>query len=407
LHAQLVSPENVRRFCCGAKHPGDANVFGAHCTLAIGDHDTHEDLATGVKWSAKRGLPDMQVASGEALDRLATFYGAEPRRHGESCEALQARAWSTVRGAMTNAKQAAGPYRTAPVGPCPNCGGDDATCRGSLVGLRACAAKGAPPPTVQWTSDSGFTYREDVTGNGFRVGGPYHVGVDPAQPGTEATAFVSSAMRKAGESLARFGEAAKRAAESAMRVPAAIEWRHGSASLGQSQAHVIRDGDVYRWQVNHLGLRIRDGVSLLGDEARYEAACLLRDVHEATAGIEWLAGFLGLLFRVHDSTPAAMRAKQEAPLVALVAAVPAGLDPIGWQAAVLAEAEGPGHLTSSEAREFGAQVEAAVRGRDVMVFPNALAAYQRAIAPAPKVDRVRATWKTRGPVLPCDNGWDE
>jgi hypothetical protein len=30
-----------------------------------------------------------------------------------------------------------------------------------------------------------------------------------------------------------------------------------------------------------------------------------------------------------------------------------------------------------------------------------------AIAPAPKVDRVRATWKTRAPVLPCDNGEDE
>jgi uncharacterized membrane protein len=297
----------------------------------------------------------MQVASGEALDRLATFYGAEPRRHGESCEALRARAWSTVRGAMTNAKQAAGPYRTAPVGPCPNCGGDDATCRGSLAGLKACAAKGAEWGVADIASGKaldglallydekrragetcedlrarlrGLRSRKD-TGNVFRVGGPYvHVGVDPALPGTEATAFVSAAMRKAGESLAP------------TKMPAP---KGGWRTAEQIDREVSERG----------------------------------------------------------------RRNREAPLVALVAAVPEGLDPIGWQAAVLAEAEGPGHLTSSEAREFGAQVEAAVRGRDVMAFPNALAAYQRSIAPAHPVDRVRATWKTRGPVLPCDNGWDE
>ena len=38
-------------------------------------------------------------------------------------------------------------------------------------------------------------------------------------------------------------------------------------------------------------------------------------------------------------TPEAMRRAAEAPLVALVAAVPKGLDPIGWRAAVLAVRE--------------------------------------------------------------------
>jgi hypothetical protein len=193
----------------------------------------------------------------------------------------------------------------------------------------------------------------------------------------------------------------------------AIKWEMGTASLGQSQAHVLRDGDVYRWQVNHLGLRIRDGVSLLGDEARYEAACLLRDVHEATAGIEWLAGFLGLLFRVHDSTPAAMRAKQEAPLVALVAAVPEGLDPIGWRAAVLAVHECQSRYGSAiQGDHLAAWLMHSLReGMDDCDAGTSYAygyhAYLRAIVPAPKVDRVRATWKTRGPVLPCDNGEDE
>ena len=139
----------------------------------------------------------------------------------------------------------------------------------------------------------------------------------------------------------------------------------------------------------------------------------MRDVHAATAGIEWLAGFFGLLFRIHDATPAAKRAKQEAPLVALVAAVPEGLDPIGWRAAVLAVHECQSRYGSPiQGGHFAAWLTHSLReDMDDCDAGTPYAAgyhgYLRAIAPAPKVDRVRATWKTRGPVLPCDNGWDE
>ena len=298
LDARHASPEDVRRMCCLAPQNGDIGS-AVRCTLAIGDHDTHEDLATGVKWGAR---PNPL----EHLRERATAFVSQPAA-------------------------------------CPNCGGDDAACRGSLAGLKACAAKGA------------------------QIG----------------------------------------------RASAAIEWRNGSAPLGQSQAHVIRDGDVYRWQVNHLGLRIRDGVSSLAAEARYEAACLLRDVHDATAGIEWLAGLFGLLFRVHDATPAAKRAKQEAPLAALVAAVPEGLDPIGWRAAVLAVHECQSRYGSPiQGDHFAAWLMHSLR-EDMddcdagTPYAYGYHGYLRAIAPAAKVDRVRATWKTRGPVLPCDNGEDE
>ena len=366
LNAVEARPEDMRRLCCGDHQTEEIldgytgrTATGNVCSLAIGDHAEHEDLATGVKWSAR----------------------PNPLEH------LRGRA------AVFVSQPAA----------CPNCGSDDATCRGSLAGLKACAAKGGRHIL---RIDDGGTY---VRGNEN-----YRVGVDPAQPGTETT-FVSVAMRKAGESLAALGEAAKHAAESAMPVPAAaaIKWEMGTASLGQSQAHILRDGDVYRWQVNHLGLRIREGVEPHAFDAHAAAGRILFAVHDATAGIEWLAGFFGLLFRIHDATPAAKRAKQEAPLVALVAAVPAGLDPIGWRAAVLAVHECQSRYGSPiQGDHFAAWLMHSLR-EDMddcdagTPYAYGYHGYLRAIAPAAKVDRVRATWKTRGPVLPCDNGEDE
>jgi hypothetical protein len=234
LHAIYASPEDVRRLCCGedetittASH-GFAGVSptGRRCTLAIGGHDEHEDLATGVKWSAR----------------------PNPLEH------LRARAAAFV---------------SQPV--CADCD---------------------KPAEIELLARCGAQQRLlKRCGCGEKV--------------------ITVADRDV----------------AALPSPA-IEWRNGSASLGQSQAHVLRDGDVYRWQVNHLGLRIRDGVESRTFDAHAAAGRILFAVHEATPSIEWLAKFFGLLFRIHDSTPAAMRAKQEAPLVALVAAVPEGLDPI-------------------------------------------------------------------------------
>jgi hypothetical protein len=61
LDARHASAEDVERLCCGAyqlEHasPDDTFTTGRRCTLAIGPHDTHEDIATGVKWAAERPI---------------------------------------------------------------------------------------------------------------------------------------------------------------------------------------------------------------------------------------------------------------------------------------------------------------------------------------------------------------
>lgn len=115
------------------------------------------------------------------------------------------------------------------------------------------------------------------------------------------------------------------------------------------------------------------------------------------------------IFRIHDATPAAKRALQERPLVALVNACPEGLDPIGWRAAVLAVCERMGpqdwqdDRTGDWLREH-ARCSAVPDVHAASLKMVAWKAYRRAIAPAAKVDRQRLTWKTRGPVLPVDDG---
>lgn len=50
LDARHARPEDVERLCCGALFHDDRGGCGERCTLAIGDHDAHEDIAAGVKW---------------------------------------------------------------------------------------------------------------------------------------------------------------------------------------------------------------------------------------------------------------------------------------------------------------------------------------------------------------------
>jgi hypothetical protein len=112
------------------------------------------------------------------------------------------------------------------------------------------------------------------------------------------------------------------------------------------------------------------------------------------------------------------REGREAALVVLVAAVPEGLDPIGWRAAVLAQHE----ACTDEDREAGLDPWQSFEGRlrfDVEHNGDGLtrgswahvawSAYQRALAPRQKVapERKGTTWKTRGPVLPVDDGRDD
>lgn len=108
------------------------------------------------------------------------------------------------------------------------------------------------------------------------------------------------------------------------------------------------------------------------------------------------------------------RLKAEAPFVALVNAVPEWADPNAWRAAVLAVAEMFPSQTDHLARDLQWLEGDARReslGPVVATSMRAVAwsAYRRALAPHSKVapERKGATWKSRGPALPCDNGEDD
>lgn len=67
LDARYARRDHVEWLCCGAERAGGMvtnaitgepiEVPPRRCTLAIGDHDEHEDLATGAKWSAAGEMP--------------------------------------------------------------------------------------------------------------------------------------------------------------------------------------------------------------------------------------------------------------------------------------------------------------------------------------------------------------
>ena len=378
LHAIYASPEDVRRLCCGAERLSNEQYDPHLCTLAIGDHDEHEDIAHGVKWKTSVARVDAAVKTVSAFN--ANLRGSAALLAGPSCGRCGKVTEPSAIGPMMLRLPVGDRYADAPV--CQACLAEVNKDVGAWTiregkierktewpGLDIVSGKALDRLALLYDEERragetcedlrarlrgvhGRRSRKD-TGNGFRVGGTYVVGVDPARPGTEATAFVSAAMRKAGESFAAVGEAAKRCAESAMPVPS----RCPCDALGR--------------------------------------------------------GAPGL----HTKDCKAVRREKEAALVALVAAVPEGLDPIGWRAAVLAVHEHHGRYADRLRGDLFAEwlafvlreglTAGEVDGYHGLGYLEGLDAYQRAITPAPKVDRVRATWKTRGPVLPCDNGEDE
>jgi hypothetical protein len=132
--------------------------------------------------------------------------------------------------------------------------------------------------------------------------------------------------------------------------------------------------------------------------------------HEAAIGASVL-GFFVFLRRLWDEDPAQVRAKREAPLVALMNACPEGLDPVGWRAAVLAMHENGGGLAGVaffHRDEIGERISIERQLRDDEVFTLAgeiaVPAYRRAIAPRVKVAPER---KRRGPAIVVDDGRDE
>ena len=115
------------------------------------------------------------------------------------------------------------------------------------------------------------------------------------------------------------------------------------------------------------------------------------------------------------------RRQREAPLVALVAACPEGLDPNGWRAAVLAinETQGDfdgsgvdlwiGHKCTAAVRLFVGGSRSAPDSEAVAwsMQDVAVHAYRRALTPAAKVAPERRSGGKAAPVIVCDAGWED
>ena len=124
-----------------------------------------------------------------------------------------------------------------------------------------------------------------------------------------------------------------------------------------------------------------------------------------------------------------VRARREAPLVALVNACPEGLDPNGWRAMILMlwecwkDPTGTTKKNSTEdferwTRESKGEwtggvlpeairlirTNAAIREPLRWITEEAALTYRRALSPAAKVAPER---KVRGPVIVCDAGWED
>lgn len=69
LDARHARAEDVERMCCGAEDPSNFVPGQTRCTLAIGDHAEHEDIAAGVKWTAGMRQDRFNKATNAMFDR--------------------------------------------------------------------------------------------------------------------------------------------------------------------------------------------------------------------------------------------------------------------------------------------------------------------------------------------------
>ena len=360
LSADIARFEDVERLCCGAQPSYEDLAPCDGCTLAIGPHEHHEDLATGARWPAMHiGVDYAERASVACHGTLADMDRIWAKTPAPAWPATGSRAWvvKTVRE----------------MGYC-------------VLKIEDVPTDGIPTVMVFVDApDSALSKLYLAIENGM---GPV-------------------ALRVSNASLT-YNERGPVAPKPA------INWRYGQASLGLTNGHVLRDGGITRWQVAYLGLRIAHGKAYGPKAAEYVqrlAGEWMRRIHDASPGIEWLARFFGLLFKVWDEDPAQVRAKREAPLVALVNACPEGLNPVGWRAAVLALHEprsGVEGVAFFHRDEIGERINIERQLRDDEVFTLAgeiaVPAYRRAIVPRAKVAPER---KQRGPAIVVDDGRDE
>lgn len=429
LNADHASPEDVRRLCCGERwHEADGIRT---CTLAIGDHDEHEDIAHGVKWSAGAERYLSNVARVDAAVKTVSAFNANLRASaallaGPSCGRCgKATEPSTIGPTMLVLP--VGGYLNAEAPVCKVCLAEvnkDITAwtiRDGRIERKATRVgwyshqMAAEYGSSVWSTPDGrevqittATFGEDHKtgwsdisrvgevvafvrdgqrprgwrqwatsgGNGFRVGGPYVFGVDPARGHDSTAIYVQHLPGQSGSFEMR-------------------DHHHTCPNCGGRSRHCCEPiavafcafvAGLKRWAESAAGKR----AELPAPPGGWRSAEQIdREVSERG------------------------RRNREAPLVALVNAVPEGLDPIGWRAAVLAVCE---KMTPQDWQDdqTGEWLQRCALGKEspdgrhrASIKVVAWTAYQRAISPAPKVERVRITWKTRGPVLSVDDGRDE
>jgi hypothetical protein len=365
LAARLASQDDVRRLCCGAEPAYEDLAPCDGCTLAIGDHDTHEDLATGMKWSAKPQDGTAEDVQRRVLQQKAVdvFRKSQPRGCPD-CHASEGQ-----RCADDCARVAR--YKATRCGARPVCGQVLVTSRGEdriATGKEECDREFGSCPTenhrcsadfqmLQWAGEPRFLNCPICAARvmPYAVGPVCSFGVfDPKIGKTRESAVCEACFKDHGSNVA------------------ALRW----------------EGD--RLVVN----RPQSGRAFTREQALCECGALGPDIAD----------------HLHAKGCATVRKRRETPLVALVNAVPEGLDPVGWRAAVLAYFE-----HAQDSRKVGLMVAPTllpqlIRGEvAIACYAHVVAAYHRAIAPRAKVapERRGATWKTRGPALPVDDGRDD
>lgn len=368
LDARYARPEDVERLCCGERETADrfdpqSSTYQparwCRCTLAIGDHAEHEDIATGTRWPAKVEPPAASkwtpvggeaccACGGIALDGPAAIRILARNERGEDekgalCQPCGERLRGRGEYRFDKGRLVAAPARPA---------------------ARAEAAPAVPPVSHAavraWLVSRGYTVRPD------------------AQDGYE-----------------RFERANG----------------HWMCLLVDGRP-VVDEHDV----------------EFFAGEMKIPAEQVRAGLLDTAAGL----GAVALLTWICGMTPEAKRRAVEAPLVALVAAVPEGLDPVGWRAAVLAlhehHVEGYGGRSDERARaetiavaghltvmlqQFAAALSRGMAVEDAQrtaMNGRCLAmttAYARAVAPQgprPKPERKRGGRDVR---LAVDDGRDD
>lgn len=453
LDARHANPEDVRRLCCKwlGPQPGD------RCTLAIGDHDVHEDLATGVKWMASAGkiqevsrplrsesyrakpqpigCPDCRAPEGQlcAEDCVrvarykATRCGARPVRgqvladghiatgeeqcaRGKECDGLHTadfghRTWHGEPVFLSCPICAARvmPYALGSVcgfsvfDPQIGKGRESAVCEACFEAHKDNVA------ALRWEGDrlvvnrpqSGRAFTQEDIVAMVRADG-YEPQVVPEKFG-RIYVYVDAPAEYRAKLQSRIQERAPAWAEVVVEPPRLTLY---------DRVIICREGKLLAENV-HVGvdLAFRDDMKKWAESFEGKRAAQIQALCEC--------GALGpdIADHLHVKGCATVRKRQEAPLVALVNAVPAGLDPVGWRAAVLA-------LREHEPGTFDGNIKTVrpaltrlltqfVKTGSVpeTLFPEAIFdAYQRALAPRTKVAPER---KTRGPVIVVDDGRDD